>query len=285
MPYQHILVDDPKAAGAAHHAEPPREAQCAEQPVARRDFRGAGGGRPRCGNINHNPSWRRVVLFGWLRSVLEQFRRPALSHRRRTRPMVAPRRRGLVLDLGSRKTRDRPGARLLPRRRHRARHRLRRRLCRRRCRDRLSAGAADEPARHAISSVAGRHAPRHGIDADGRRHVRAARRRNGVLRRARFRIPSSSNARSISPNARPRCRSSCSSSTSARCIGRWRSWAPAPRCAPAPKSRRSPSPPKPAATTCRRSGATAEASRRSSTSATRRSGIIGRGRSELQQRR
>ncbi len=39
-------------------------------------------------------------------------------------------------------------------------------LRRRRCPDRISAGAADEPAGHAISSVAGRHAPRHGADAD-----------------------------------------------------------------------------------------------------------------------
>src|SRR5215213_1783846 len=54
----------------------------------------------------------------------------------------------------------------------------------------------------------------------------------------------------------------CSSSTSVRCIAPWRSWARAPRCAPAPRFRRWRSPPKPAATISRRSAARARASRR-----------------------
>ena len=101
----------------------------------------------------------------------------------------------------------------------------------------------------------------------GRRDVRPRGRRMGLCdprvsaRRAR------GSARWISPSARQKSRSNCSSSTSARCIARWRSWARAPRCAPAPKSRRWRSRPKPAAPTCRHSAATAAASRRSSTSA------------------
>ena len=59
----------------------------------------------------------------------------------------------------------------------------------------------------------------------------------------------------ISPNAPPRCRSNCSSSTSARCTARWRSWARARRCAPARKSRRWRSRRRRAGTTCRRSAA------------------------------
>ena len=43
---------------------------------------------------------------------------------------------------------------------------LRHRLRRRRRPDRLSAGTADESAGHAVSSLAGRHAPRHGTDVD-----------------------------------------------------------------------------------------------------------------------
>jgi enoyl-CoA hydratase len=39
---------------------------------------------------------------------------------------------------------------------------------------------ADEPARHAVSPLAGRHAPRHGADADGRCDVRPRGRRMGL---------------------------------------------------------------------------------------------------------
>src|SRR5260370_39406383 len=89
---------------------------------------------------------------------------------------------------------------------------------------------------------------------------------------------SSTDAPSISPNAPPRFPWNCSSSTSVRSTARWRSWALAPRCAPARKSRRWRSRPRPAAPTCRRSGATAEASSSSSISAIRRSAIIVRAR-------
>ena len=94
--------------------------------------------------------------------------------------MVAPRRRGLVRDLGPCQARGGAGAWLLPCRRHRTRDRLRYRLCRRRRPDRLSAGTADESARHAISPLAGRHAPRHGTDADGGCDVRPRGRRVGL---------------------------------------------------------------------------------------------------------
>ena len=74
--------------------------------------------------------WRWAVLFGGLRSLRRQQGRPALSLGVPSRPMVAPCRRGVVLDLGFGKARDRAGARLLPGRRHGTRNRLRRGLCR-----------------------------------------------------------------------------------------------------------------------------------------------------------
>ena len=120
------------------------------------------------------------VLFRGLRPVVEQFGRSALPFGVGSGSMASPRRRRLVLDLGSCQAGDRAGARLLSCRRYRTRNRLRRGLRRRRCPDRVSAGAADEPARHAISSMACRHAPRHGIDADRGCDVRARGRRMGL---------------------------------------------------------------------------------------------------------
>ena len=132
-----------KAAGAAHHPEPAGKAQRAEQSSARRNLRGAGGGRSRSRNFDFDSARRRSVFFGRLRPVVGQFGRSALSLGGGAGAMVAACGRGLVRNLGSCKTRDRAGARLLSCRRHGARHRLRRGLCRRRCPDRLSAGAAD----------------------------------------------------------------------------------------------------------------------------------------------
>ena len=175
MSYQHILVDDPRPRVRRITLNRPEkrnalnnrlrgeifevlEAADRDADVSITILRGAGP----CFSAGYDLS-------------ADNTDRPALSFGVGTGPVVAPCGRGLVLDLGSRQAGDRAGARLLPCRRHRARHRLRRGLCRRRRPDRLSAGAADEPAGHAVSSVAGRHAPRHGIDADRRRHVAAAR--------------------------------------------------------------------------------------------------------------
>ena len=52
MPYEHILVDDPRAACPAHHAQPPGKAQCAEQSPAGGSVRGAGAGRSRSGCLD-----------------------------------------------------------------------------------------------------------------------------------------------------------------------------------------------------------------------------------------
>ena len=255
MSWQHILVDEPRPRVRRITLNRPEKRNALNNRLRGEIFEALEQADRDPDGVDHDPARRRAVLLGRLRSVRRQSRRPALSLGRRAGPMVAPCGRRLVLDLGSRQARDRAGARLLPRRRHRARHRLRRRLRRRRCPDRLSAGAADEPAGHAISPLAGRHAPRHGIDADGRRDERPRGRRMGLCHaRVSARRAGRAHAR-ISPSAPPRCRSSCSSSTSARCIARWRSWAPAPPCAPAPKSRRWPSRRKRAATTCKASAA------------------------------
>ena len=88
--------------------------------------------------------------------------------RGRPRTMVASCRRRLVPDLGSGQAGYRSGAWLLSGRRLGTGNRLRPGLCRRRRPDRLSAGAIDEPTRHAVSSVDDGDAPSHGIHADRR---------------------------------------------------------------------------------------------------------------------
>ena len=97
--------------------------------------------------------------------------------------------------------------------------------------------AADEPARHAVSSLDGRHATRDGVMLTGDCHVRARGRQWGVTDTS---VPPAELERRTLDFAEraAKCRWNCNSSTSDRCTGRWRSSARAHRYAPAPRSRR-----------------------------------------------
>ena len=211
MPYEHILIDDPLPRVRRITLNRP-EKRNALSNLLRKEILEA------LQEADRDPDISVMILrgagpcfsAGYDLSADNRQGQPYHTARRR-RAVVAPCGGWLVHDLGSRQAGDRAGARLLPCRRLGARDRVRCGVRRRGCADRLSAGAADEPARHAVSSLDGRHAPGDGIDADRRRHVRAPRPPNGAMPRARFRWPSSSGRRWRSPSARRKSRPTCSS--------------------------------------------------------------------------
>ena len=128
----------------------------------------------------HRHPGRRSVLLGRLRPGPGPERAAAVADHPRRRRLGPPRAAGLVRDDGHGDADHRPGARLLPGRRHRAGHRLRPRLRGRGRADRLPAGAAHVVARHGLARLAARDAPGDGGDADGRLDERHRGRRRRV---------------------------------------------------------------------------------------------------------
>ena len=265
MPYQHILVgDDPSAVRPPAHAEPAREAERAEQRAARRALRRArsradrderrarhGGirGAGSCFSSGYDLSDRTMVYEG------QPCTRPA-----GTGQLAASRRRRLVQDLGPRQAGDRAGPRLVPRGRERARRGVRSRLRRGGRAVRLSAGAPDEPAGHAVPSVARRPAQRDGAPAHGRLRFRYPRRCAWVLANRAFPAAESSrhaSSRSPSASRRPKRPPAAQQALGAPRHGDHG------RARSDPRRHRRPGaglpPPKPAAPTCRPSAATAAA--------------------------
>ena len=138
-------------------------------------------------HCRHDHSRCRRVFFGRLRSEIQCRRGPTVSHGRRARELAAPRRRRIFPDVGSGEARDRAGARLLPRRRHRTRDRVRSRLRRRGREDRLSGRARNQSTGQPVLSVDRRSAARDGTDADRAIRCRGSTRSSAASRIARFR--------------------------------------------------------------------------------------------------
>src|SRR6202166_5477239 len=113
MPYQHILVDDPRPRVRRITLNRPEKRNALNNALRAEVFEVLEAA-DRDADVSITILRGSPVLFRRLRSVVEQFGRPALSLGRGGGAVVAACRRGLVLDLGPCQAGGGAGARLLP---------------------------------------------------------------------------------------------------------------------------------------------------------------------------